>query len=211
MEEPVELVIPRPYLAFVRNPFRYVNAHEGFLFGLLFILLSGFIGSLTNTHFDGVLDVHTGATGPLWAFLLPGFMNWVSLAIPLYVAGWALTGRRTSFNDTLGYQAFARTPMVLAVLFTLIPGFQRQAVQPTVFTDDTAVFAVVVLVIVAMVVLMVAWMYRGFTTATRAGSWKTVTAFVIALLIGEIVSKVAFYYLIAPELTLPNLPIPAVV
>jgi len=204
MEEPVEMVIPRPYLGFVRDPFHFIGAHESFLFGLLIILVTGFVGSLTNTHFDGVLDIHTGAAGPLWVFLAPGFINWLSLALPLYLAAWAVSGRRIRLSDVLGYQAFARTPMLVAVLFTLIPAFQRQVLQPTVFTGDTLVFAVVLLVLIGMIVLMVVWMYKGFVRAARRRGWKTVAAFIVALVVGEIISKAAFYYFILPSISLPT-------
>lgn len=206
MEEPVEMVIPRPYLGFIRDPFHFVSAHESFLFGLLIILLTGFVGSLTNTHFDGVLDIHTGASGPLWVFLAPGFLNWLSLALPLYLAAWVVSGKRMRIGDVLGYQAFARAPMLVAVLFTLIPAFQRQALQPTVFTDDTIAFAVVVLVLIGMIVLTVVWMYKGFARSARRRGRKTAAAFIVSLIIGEIISKVAFYYLILPAVTLPQLP-----
>jgi len=203
-EEPVEMVIPRPYLAFLRDPFVFVGSHESFLFGLLIILLTGFVGSLTNTHLDGVLDIHTGAMGPLWAFLIPGFVNWLSLAAPLYLAGLAVSRRRTSFAATLGYQAFARAPMLVAVLFTLVPAFQRQAANPTVFTDDTFFFAAVVLLLIGMIVLMVVWMYKGFTHAAGARGWKAVLAFAVALVVGEIISKAAFALIVAPAITLPE-------
>ena len=205
MEEPVEMVIPRPYLGFIRDPFHFIGAHESFLFGLLIILVTGFVGSLTNTHFDGVLDIHTGASGPLWVFLAPGFINWLSLALPLYLAAWAVSGKRMRIGDLLGYQAFARTPMLVAVLFTLIPAFQRQVLQPTVFTGDTIVFAVVLLVLIGMIVLMVVWMYKGFARTARRRGGKTIAAFIVALIVGEIISKVAFYYLILPSAALPQL------
>jgi hypothetical protein len=203
MEEPVEMVIPQPYLLFLRDPFRFINAHESFLLGLVAILLTGFTGSLTNTHFDGVLDVHTGAAGPLWAFLTPGFINWLSLAIPLYIASLLIAPRRTHFIAMLGYQAFARAPMLVAALFTLVPAFQRQARQPSVFTADMFFFAVVLLVIIGMIFLMVVWMYKGFKRAAMTGGRKAVIAFVVALIVAEIISKVAFYLLILPSLTLP--------
>lgn len=206
MEEPVEMVIPQPYLGFIRNPFRFIGAHESFLLGSFIILLTGFVGSLTNTHFDGVLDIHTGAAGPLWVFLAPGFLNWLSLAVPLYLAGWIVSGRRIRAGDVLGYEAFARTPMLVAVLFTLIPAFQRQVLQPSVFTGDTIAFAVVLLVILGMIVLMVVWMYKGFARAARRGGGKSITAFIVALVVGEIISKAAFYYFILPSAALPQLP-----
>lgn len=204
MEEPVEMVIPRPYLGFIRNPFYFIGAHESFLFGLLIILITGFVGSVSNTHFDGALDIHTGATGPLWIFLAPGFFNWLALAIPLYFAAWAVSGKRPRLGDLLSYQAFARAPMLVAVLFTLIPAFQRQAEHPTVFTGDTIAFTIVLLVIMAMIVLMVVWMYKGFSRSARRTGPKPIAVFIASLVVGEILSKIAFYYFILPSAAIPT-------
>ena len=52
------------------NPFRFVAGYKALLSGLVIILLSAFVGSLGNTHFDGVLDVHIGLTAPLWRCFL---------------------------------------------------------------------------------------------------------------------------------------------
>lgn len=203
-EEPVEMVIPRPYVGFIRDPFTFIGPHESFLFGLLIILLTGFIGSFTNTHFNGVLDIQTGAGGPLWVFLVPGFLNWLSLSIPLYLAGLFLTGGRTNFGAMFSYEAFARSPMLVAVLFSLVPAFQRQAAEPTVFTEDMFYFASVVLVLIGMIVLMAVWMYKGFRRAAGARGWSALVAFFVALIVGEILSQAAFYYIVGPSLALPE-------
>ena len=52
------------------NPFRFIAGFQALLIGLAIILLSGFIGSFGNTHFDGVLDVHKGLSAPVWFFLI---------------------------------------------------------------------------------------------------------------------------------------------
>ena len=40
------------------NPFTFVAGLKALLLGLIIISLSAFICSLSNTHFDGVLDVY---------------------------------------------------------------------------------------------------------------------------------------------------------
>jgi len=42
------------------DPFRFIAGFKALLLGLAIILISVFVGSFSNTHFDGVLDVHTG-------------------------------------------------------------------------------------------------------------------------------------------------------
>ena len=47
------------------NPFVYIAGGKALVLGLLTILVAGFLGSLSTTHFDGVLDTHTGRPATL--------------------------------------------------------------------------------------------------------------------------------------------------
>ena len=64
------------------NPFRFMAGFKALLFGLGIISVSAYLGFVSNTHFDGVLDVHTGIEIPLQYFFAEGIINWLSLAIP---------------------------------------------------------------------------------------------------------------------------------
>lgn len=109
------------------NPFGYIAGGKALWLGLAAILLAGLIGSLSNTHFDGVLDTHTGRPAPLWAFLVEGIINWMCLSLVLLILGRVIS--RTSFRtvDLLGTQALARWPTVFIGLVALPPAFQRFA------------------------------------------------------------------------------------
>ena len=90
------------------NPFRFIAGFKALLLGLAIILISAFVGSFSNTHFDGVLDVHTGLEAPLWLFFAEGLINWICMVIPLFFFG--LIVSRSSFRriDVFGTQALAR-------------------------------------------------------------------------------------------------------
>lgn len=47
------------------NPFKFVAGTEAMMLGLIVILAAAIIGWLGKTHFDGVLDVHTGSAAPM--------------------------------------------------------------------------------------------------------------------------------------------------
>ncbi len=68
------------------NPFNYVAGGQALVLGLVAILMAGGFGALSNTHFDGVIDVHSGRAAPLWVFLTEGVINWLSLAFVLLIA-----------------------------------------------------------------------------------------------------------------------------
>ena len=69
------------------NPFYYVAGGAALGFGLLAIVLTALIGSFGNAHVDGVLDFHVGRPAPLWMYFGEGIIDWLALAVPLYIAG----------------------------------------------------------------------------------------------------------------------------
>src|SRR5687767_10350791 len=115
--------------ALLFNPFTYIAGAQALGLGLVAILAAGFIGSWSNTHFDGVLDLHTGACAPLWVFLVQGFVSWLCLSLVLLIVGRMIS--RTSFRtiDLLGTQALARWPTIFMSLIVLPTGFQRFLAQ----------------------------------------------------------------------------------
>jgi hypothetical protein len=81
------------------NPFIYIAGGRSLLLGIAAILAAGFIGSFSNSHFNGVLDMHSGSAAPLWLILLEGPIAWVLLAVVLFVFGKIVS--RTSFRSVL--------------------------------------------------------------------------------------------------------------
>ena len=182
------------------NPFTFVAGYKALLSGLVIILLSAFVGSLGNTHFDGVLDVHTGLKAPLWCFFAEGLINWVCMAIPLFFFG--LIVSRSSFRaiDVLGTQALARGPYLIAAV-AMLPDANRRSGEylmakltqaaPTVAVNyaDVLIFAFAMIVIILMVVWMVALMYRAYAVSCNIRGAKAIATFIVSLIGAEVLSK----------------------
>ncbi|MBN2308097.1 MAG: DUF3887 domain-containing protein [Candidatus Hydrogenedentes bacterium] len=194
------------------NPFHYVAGGTSLGLGLAIILVTGFLGSLSNSHFDGVLDFHTGAPAPLAAFLVTGIINWACMGIALYLAGLIASKTRPRLLDVAGTQALARTPVLLTALVALLPGYQRYSTalatqlstlaQGTPMTDpmalllpegtsaaDLATFAAVVFVALVAVVWMVALMYRAFAVSCNLRGVRGAVAFIPGLVAAWAASK----------------------
>ena len=189
------------------NPFVYIAGGQALLLGIVAILVAGLIGSAGNTHFDGVLDVHSGAGAHLWFFLSEGIADWLCLAAVLWIMG--RIASRTSFRtiDVLGTQALARWPTVFIALITLPKGFQRftgylvdQLLKPgtkAVFSPlDAAVFGAVVLGIILFTCWLVALMYKAYSVSCNLKGGKAIGTFIGGLIIAEILSKLAVYGLL---------------
>jgi len=183
------------------NPFHYVAGGRALLVGLAAVLVTGLVGYLSKTHFDGVLDVHTGLAAPLWLFLFEGLLDWIVMGALLVIAGKVISKSRVRVLDVFGTQALARTPALVTALFALLPGYQRftahaLAQLDTRFPDvqttasDNVAFAVTALVMVVMIVWMVALMYRAFSVSCNVTGGKAIGFFIAAIVLGEVISKV---------------------
>ena len=183
------------------NPFVYIAGFKAMLLGLAAILATGAIGAVARTHFDGVLDTHTGAAAPVWLFLAEGLIDWLCLALVLLLAGRLIS--KTSFRsiDLLGTQALARWPTLLVVLMTTPPAFarfgQNLAQQLTggqkieISGADALLFMAVILLMIPLLCWLVYLMYKSFSVCCNVKGARAIITFIAGLLIAEVASKFA--------------------
>jgi hypothetical protein len=188
------------------NPFRFMAGFKALLLGLTIILISGLAGSFSNTHFDGVLDVHTGRSAPIWFFLVEGLIDWICLAVPLLFFG--LIVSRSSFRviDVLGTQALARWPYLIAAL-AMLPNANRRVLEyimskvtqaapaVTLNSADVFIFGFAMILLLIMTIWMVALMYRAYTVSCNIKGAGAIVTFIVSLIVAEVLSKVAIYLL----------------
>ncbi|MFC1462936.1 hypothetical protein ACFLQU_04940 [Verrucomicrobiota bacterium] len=183
------------------NPFTRIRGWEALLYGLLVITLTGYVGATSNTHFDGVLDTHTGMPAPWWMFLAEGLIDWLSLAGTLWVFG-RLASRGSVRNlDLFGTQALARWPMFIAAVVCMSDGYTRFTESLTkrltgagkgapIVTEDAVVFGVVIAVMLVAMCWMVYLMYRSYAMACNVRGGRGIGTFIAGLLVAEIMSKI---------------------
>jgi len=189
------------------NPFRFIAGFKALLLGLAIILISVFVGSFSNTHFDGVLDVHTGAAAPMWLFLAEGIINWICMAVPLIFFG--LIVSRSSFRiiDVIGTQALARWPYLIAAVVMLPDANQRVIVYimskltqtapaAAIGSIDVLIFGFAMFVTVLMIIWMVALMYRAYAVSCNIKGAGAVITFIVSLIGAEVLSKFAILSLL---------------
>jgi hypothetical protein len=188
------------------NPFYYIAGMKACGFGVFIIVIAGALGWFSGSHFDGVLDFHTGTTAPLWYSIGEGLMDWLVLALILLISAKMLSrshGLRAI--DVIGTQALARFPTVFVALFALLPGYRRTAnmfaptFDPAVLAKpsaDLAVFYLVLLVTIFMIIWMVYLMYRAYASSSNMRGARAIISFIVCLFVAEIISKV-FIALIA--------------
>jgi hypothetical protein len=189
------------------DPFTYVAGTKALTIGLVGIVLAGFLGSLGNTHFDGVLDAHTAATAsPTYSFFVEGFVDWICLAGSLLMVGRILSQTQFRTIDLAGTQALARFPTVFVSLIGLSGGYQRfsnnlinhflkHSGDLELSSQDAFIFGVVILGVILFTCWMVFLMYKSYSTVCNLGGQKAVLTFVLALIVAETASKAALHWL----------------
>jgi len=188
------------------NPFQFIAGGKALFIGVVIILITSGLGSISSTHFDGVLDVHTGRSVPIWLFVAEGLIDWLSLAVVLFIFGLLL--RRLSFRmiDVFGTQALARWPHIITAMVALAPGYQRYSAHisykllktcPVVmpYQTDALFFALVLIVVICMSIWMVVLMYRAYSVSCNIKGIKAVGSFIAGLIIAEVLSKLSIFWL----------------
>jgi hypothetical protein len=189
------------------NPFQFVAGSRALVFGLVVMLISGVFGWLGDTHFDGVLDLHTGMEAPTWLFFVEGPINWLCMAVPLYFFGLIVSRSSIRVVDVFGTQALARLPYLIAALVWLpdanrrfgeylLSRFAEGSAAAAINYMDVLIFAFAMIVTVLMAIWMVVLMYRAYAVSCNIKGAKAVITFIVSLVGGEVLSKLAIMQLL---------------
>jgi len=188
------------------NPFQFIAGGKALFIGVVIILITSSLGSISSTHFDGVLDVHTGRSVPTWFFIAEGLINWLSLTVVLTIFGLILRGFSFRMIDIFGTQALARWPHIITAIAALTPGYQRYSAYishkllktcPVAMPHqtDALFFALVLVIVICMSIWMVVLMYRAYSVSCNIKGIKAVGSFIAGLIIAEVLSKLGIFWL----------------
>jgi hypothetical protein len=198
----MSVIAERKWNTWLFCPFAFIAGGQALAWGLVAILMAGLIAYAGGTQFNGVLDAQNGRTLSLAGSLLEGFSDWLCLAVTV-----ALTGKvasRTSFRllDVLGTQALARGPTVFVALLTLPPAFNSYSrtllahltsdpLVPPPINSSAVYFLVASLLMLPFLIWEIVLMYQAYAVSCNVRGWKAVLSFVSALILAEILSKLA--------------------
>lgn len=180
------------------NPFTRIAGWQAFIVGLVFVTLSGIIGTFTHILFDGVIDAHTtDQTISIKTSLIVLAINIACISVAMYVSG-IFVSRQTRFIDILGTMTLARFPLFLvAILGVLVtPVSMEEMMQnPMVLFGDPQ-FILFILLIIPLMVWFVALMFNALKVSTGKSGGKLIAAFVVGLIGAEVLSKVLIYFVL---------------
>jgi len=193
------------------NPFRTLAGSKALFLGVSIILIAAFLGSLSNTHFDGVLDVHTGQKAPTWLFFAESLIDWLCMVLFLFFSSLIVSRSQWRFIDIAGTQALSRWPTLLTALVMLpdanrrfgkylISKLSQSSTAATINSTDAVIFFAAAIVALLMIIWMVALMYKAYAVSCNLKGAKAIVTFIISLILAEIVSKVLILALLSSTL-----------
>jgi hypothetical protein len=181
------------------NPFKRYSEQQLLLFGGITAVVGVVCASLTNTHFDGVLDTHFGSNVSLKTAALQSLINSVSIVLVFYPLGKWINSK-TRLIDIINISLIVKIPAYFMMplnnnnwaflkseplLESLSDPFNLQ------FTTELILFlAITSILAIVVFVWLIVLLYNGFKVATNLKLTKHIIMFVIAIFVAEIVSKV---------------------
>lgn len=183
------------------NPFKFVAGPQALFLGVVIILITAFLGSLSNTHFDGVLDVHTGLKAPVWLFFTENLIDWLCMVLFLVFSALIVSRSKWRFVDIAGTQALSRWPTLITAL-VMLPAANRRfgeyvmskagqsSAAVTLNPADAVIFFAAAIISIVMIIWMVALMYKAYAVSCNVRGAKAIVTFIISLILAEAVSKV---------------------
>ena len=194
------IVILKNYLL---RPFGFVSQRNILRLGLAAMILAGSLNSLSYTHFDGILDVHSGKSGPFFAFLLQGFLNSFIVSLTFFILIKFIFMKRVKISHIFVEQIFARWPFIFISLFTLTEVYKRPikllSLKYIHMNKDvliTSMDYVVIGFIFFLFLVITAWvvylMYRSFSNLSQTSGFRGISVFILGLLFAEVISKLIY-------------------
>ncbi|HNX87502.1 MAG TPA: hypothetical protein PKH58_00345 [Paludibacteraceae bacterium] len=178
-------------LRYIYNPFEKIAGWQALLYGLVFVVLSGWIGKHAGLVFDGAIDAHLSNDVTYYQALIILVIDVVCMSIVMYVAGLFVT-KNFRFIDLLGTMTLARAPYIvlsLAGLFVTVPETADLLANPyRVFTNPG--FLVFIVLTIPVMVWVIALMYNAWKVSTGAKGPKMIVGFIAGLFVAEVISKI---------------------
>jgi len=179
------------------NPFIRVAGWQAFFVGLIVIAVTGFIASYGNLLFDGAIDAHFGEEVPIGKMFLLLTIDLISVVLIMYMTGLFIS-KNFRFVDVLGTMTLSRAPflvLALSALFVRQPDLSEIIKNPMIVLSYPS-FILFGIISVPVIVWYIALMYNALKISTGVRGTKLTIAFILALLIAEIVSKVLIYIIL---------------
>jgi hypothetical protein len=182
----------RPSWRWIINPTDRLSVPQSLLLGAAGVF-GGLLLSRWNVHFDGALDVHLGPSSPSFArVVIEQIVAWPLTAGVFWLAALAFV-RRARAIDFLASVGVARLPL-LAVGAMAAAMKDRLPSRPTEVPSATPALLILAALSLPAVIWMITLLFQGFRTASGLRGTRGGVLFAAAVVLAEVLSKVALLF-----------------
>lgn len=181
------------------NPLAVLGKWKGFGMAVFVVAMLTAVAYVGQVHLDGALDLHINATAPpLWVVATESVIAWLSLGVFFFLAS-KVFGGDSGLGAHLAAAGLGRFPFIFAAAITsrqFLGKAMLKAVTPAdgaIVVRPEDILTPAVLIGVLVLLLLTAWMIvtllYGFKEASKISGGKLAGAFVSAIIVAEIISK----------------------
>lgn len=189
------------------DPFSFLSRNQTLIIGLSIIFIAGIINFFSNTHFDGIFDIHTGKSSLFIVFILEGYINLIIITGSLFILGKLFTKQNVNILNFLGQQSLARWPLLIASIITISKPYQRFSNIKSVkeieefgtfqFNSfDNMIVSLSIILILIITIWVIILMYKSFNQKFKVYRTKGLLLFISGSIIAEILSKMIILHII---------------
>jgi len=176
------------------NPFTRIAGWQAFGIGLAVVVATGITGAFSHVAFDGAIDMHlTQKLSVLNSFLFLA-IDLFSVVIIMTATGFIIS-KSFRIIDILGTMTLSRVPLILiafAGYFTVSPDINEILKNPYVVFHSVS-FIIFSILSIPVIIWTIILMFNALKISCGVKGSKLGTAFIIALLVSEIISKMLIY------------------
>lgn len=179
------------------NPFLFWGGRKILWIGLAVIIIHLPIGYFLQARFDGAIDMHiVTSIGSAFRPLLDALIAWVSTFLCLYLAA-LIFKSPIRIIDIAGAAAVARIPILISVLPAKIfdPGIQDVNDLLNLQGSEMWTLAAVSVILLMFMIWFFVLLFNAYKVNSNLKGWKLITSFIVAVILAEIISKVALAYI----------------
>ena len=190
------------------TPFRFIAGTKALIIGLVVMLLLSILGYLSNTHFDGALDIHYGCLTIDTLYLphiLYQLVGWGLLTLVFYLTARIVTKSSIRLIDIAGTMALSQAPLIFAALLGFIPSFHicigdintiNMGEMMAVLKENAVMMTVAGLVTMLFAIWSIVLKYNAYSVSANIKGVVGGISFAIALIVAEILSKIVLYIIL---------------
>jgi len=178
----------------ILNPFTRIAGWQAFGVGLMFVISTGIICTFSKVAFDGVIDMHLVKRLTLLQSFEFLAIDLISLVTIMTATGFIIS-KSFRIIDILGTMTLSRSPLLILAIagyFTISPDI-NEIIKDPILVFQSVSFIIIILLSIPVTIWSIILMFNALKVSCGINGNKLGSAFIIALLVAEVISKILIF------------------